>query len=190
MKVLYGWTDEVELFMDVKFEKRELAVLLVAAVLSGVCVLYEDAPPEVPSESPAVADNRPAKGRQSVAGLDAAQVTTQVRNPFSLLHETADDNSPSPAAAPAAVAGSDTAPAAGGRKETVQTAAASEPASPELCGIMQGDTGRLAMLRLAGKTVVLAAGETCQEWTVKLIAKDSVVIGNGGQEKRLFLPSF
>lgn len=170
--------------MDLQNDKQRLVVLLMTSLVAGAGILYADEPEEVTVEKVPPAASEPETGYRPVRGLALAQADSEVRNPFTLAHETAAGQG-QPAVGPGGqqpVENSLSPPPA------VTPQQQSELADPELCGIMQTDNCCLALLRIQGTTVALAPGESCQAWRVVAIDQNRVVVQKGGQEKRLVLP--
>ncbi len=169
--------------MDLQSDKQRLVVLLVTSLAAGAAILCAGETEDVPVEKLPPAVNEPETSRRPVQGLALAQASSEVRNPFTLMHETAaeqkqmavmtDGPPPEPALSPPSAA---------------LPSQQSGEAEPELCGIMQTDNCCLALLRIQGTTVALAAGEVCQSWRVVMIDQNGVVVQKGGLEKRLVLP--
>ena len=170
--------------MDLQSDKQRLMVLLVTSLVAGAGILYAGEPEEIPVETAPETASEPETGHRPVQVLALAQAGSEVRNPFTLAHETAAEQGKAvvvPAGQPLPAETSLSPPPA---------AAPSEPgglAEPELCGVMQTESRCLALLRIQGTTVAVAVGETCQAWRVVAIDQDSVVMQKGGREKRLVL---
>ncbi|SFT82292.1 hypothetical protein SAMN02910356_02277 [Selenomonas sp. GACV-9] len=173
--------------MDVQKDKRKLAALVAAVLLMGAGILYAEEPEEGTADPLPVPGQAAGGAKKSVRGLASAQADVEVRNPFSVLHETAaaGQSLPDQKVAEKAAAPSGAAP-----QDSPEPMAAQRQADPEpeLCGILQSGNRYLAMLRVQDKSAALAVGESCQGWTVMTIDESGVLVQNGGQQKRLLLP--
>ncbi len=117
-------------------------------------------------------------GTTEVIGLQQAIAGGELRNPFSFVHEREGEivqgampalkiELPS-AAPPAAVAAE--------KQSNV-------PAAPaiSLCGIVEGNGQRLALLRVGSNTVTAAVGEWADGWQVTGIGTATVTVERSGQ---------
>ena len=117
-------------------------------------------------------------GTTEVIGLQQAIAGSELRNPFSFVHERegepvqgmlpASKNELPSAAPPAAVAAE--------KQSNV-------PAAPaiSLCGIVEGNGQRLALLRVGSNTVTAAVGEWADGWQVTGIGTATVTVERSGQ---------
>ena len=130
-------------------------------------------------------------------GVDEAEATGELRNPFSMLHETREQMAAAPAplkekqpqaagtpdAAKAADSPKNALPKAPSRASVVEDASAAEPPAPALVlkGVASGNGQTLAVIRVGGKSHLVAEGETVGGYTVAAIGDDSVTLaGDGG----------
>ena len=117
-------------------------------------------------------------GATEVIGLQQSLAGGELRNPFSFVHERegelaqgdltvkkTDMSNPAPSVA-ATVDKQSTAPVA--------------PAI-SLCGIVEGNGQRLALLRVGSNTVTAAAGEWADGWQVTGIGTATVTVERSGQ---------
>ena len=172
--------------------RKKIWLTAAAALLAGGAFLYagEEIPVPLTSETEQVLPKH--EERQEIAGWQKAEETEAVRNPFSLLHETAGEEQ--------TVAGkSEKVPG------KVLLTAQALPVSPlprrtdystdvqsipELKGVMKGENGKIVMVQIAGQTASLSVGESFQNCTILAIEEISIVISHEGQERRLFLPGY
>ena len=135
--------------------------------------------------------------RLEVKGAEEAEAGGELRNPFSMLHETraemaaapkpakeakpqaAEKNenaNAKPAKPPAAPVAKDSAPAVDG-------AGTAEPQAPALVlkGVASGNGQTLAVIRAGGRSHLVSEGEAVGGYTVASIGDDSVTLdGDGG----------
>lgn len=187
--------------MDVQYDRKKLLALVTTIMLCGVSVLYADMDKEnVPTETTVQGSASEVPGRRSIRGSDTSIAEEEIRNPFTMRHETATEDSQV-----AAVDQTKVVPASiPARKDKQPRPKVSErvapPVSkdqmperswePELCGIMQGSDGQVAILRFGEKTAVLAMGEAFQDWALVHMEAGSVILRRGWQEKCLYLRSY
>ena len=124
-----------------------------------------------------------------IKGLQQADAVQELRNPFSLLHEREGElaeQSPQvskPEEKKAAVVLASTKkmkqPPADLKKE--------KNSGLSLCGIVEGDGGRLALLRNGDATVTAGCGESIAGWQVTTVGETSVTLTRAGQVRRLSL---
>ena len=178
-------------------------VLLLGAGLSFSC------PPDSTlqvTEQPVASQDVSGKelGVKPIAGLEQSEAQRDMRNPFSLRHETEMDAA---AAAPAeckaeiaTVAGDSNA---NRRAVTVPAylrcsragdeaglPAVDLSSQPVLCGLAQGDHGKLAMIRIGSQTITAVVGEWAGTWQVRDIHDSVVVLDNGQEAESLQLMPF
>lgn len=171
--------------------RKKIWLTAAAALLAGGAFLYagEEIPVPLTSETEQVLPKH--EERQEIAGWQKAEETEAVRNPFSLLHETAGEEQ--------TVAGkSEKVP--GKVLLTAQAPVSPLPrrtdystdvqSIPELKGVMKGENGKIVMVQIAGQTASLSVGESFQNCTILAIEEISIVISHEGQERRLFLPGY
>ena len=128
------------------------------------------------------------------------QATAQrdLRNPFSIVHETETDQPPVPApladpagqspvppTAPAPAPAVPGASAAGTGHG--QSLAPALPVQPVLCGLAQGGNGKLAMIRIGSQTITAGVGEWAGSWQIREITDSAVVLDSGEASERLLL---
>lgn len=171
--------------------------LMLAMVVLGGGLIYVLLPAEEPAAAPGsnVAQDQ-ARARPSAAGhggavhgAELAAAKKELRDPFQLQHSTQLDRekaattvaAPPPAEAPAA---SPAAPAAAAAPAAMASPAPA-PVVPQLTGIVQGDQGAIALLRVGEQSGALAAGESLAGWQVVDIASDSAVVSDGSETVRL-----
>lgn len=183
--------------MEVQNRKKIWLAVIAAAILAGAGFIYagEESPPvpEVSGQEPRALPE--PKGRQEIAGWQKAEETEAVKNPFSLLHETAEEERTAarvPEETPEKrILPSKALPEVKATKPAEISESSGEMASaPVLKGIMQGDTGRIALVQIAGQTASLFVGENFQDCTVLAIEESCIVIKYRGQERKLFLPGY
>ena len=119
-----------------------------------------------------------------IAGLQQADAHKELRNPFSMLHETEQashrkvpsvgqmpqtENSKQQANVPLAAAQNDSQPQSAGTQSVV------------LCGIVEGSGQRLALLRIGTNTVTAGVGEMAADWLVTAIDTAAVTVERSGQ---------
>lgn len=131
-------------------------------------------------------------GVKPVAGLEQAEAQRDVRNPFSIMHETEKDPVPQaqtvqPANVPAAgtPAMEHPAPESVGAGERVTVPAMSS--RPVLCGLAQGNHGKLVMIRIGSQTVTAGVGEWAGSWQIREITDTAVVLDDGTETESLQL---
>ena len=186
--------------MKVQSGKKTWLAAMAAAVLAGAGFACaggdeETAPVPAAAETEQKAVPEP-KGRQEIVGWQKAGETETVRNPFSLLHETAAGEQQAAAEMPAKPLQKEPLPSQPLLPRAQQPQNAEPPAgtgnapppSLKLKGLMEGEGGRIAMIQIGEQTASLSVGENFQDCTVLAIENNSIVIQAGGQERRLFLP--
>jgi len=186
--------------MDGQYDRKKLAALFVTLLLCGVSVLYADRDGErVATESPEQNEPPAVLGRRGIRGADILVAEEDIRNPFTPLHETAAEDSQA-----GAVAKDKKLPTGTAQVETTTSMAACperpklqdltrepvRPVEPELCGIMQGSDGKMALLRFDGQTAVLSVGETFRDWQLVHIGDGVVMLRKDWQDKCLYLRSY
>ena len=183
-------------------QAAEVGALALLLCFAAALFLWENVDDErlalkqPPSSAPADAkQNSPS--RLEVKGVDEAEATGELRNPFSMLHETraemvaapkpvkeakpqaAEKNETAnakPAKPPAAPVAKDSAPAVDG-------AGTAEPQAPALVlkGVASGNGQTLAVIRAGGRSHLVSEGEAVGGYTVAAIGDDSVTLdGDGG----------
>lgn len=137
-------------------------------------------------------------GVNPIAGLEQATAQRDLRNPFSIVHETETDQPPVPApladpagqspvppTAPAPAPAVPGASAAGTGHG--QSLAPALPVQPVLCGLAQGGNGKLAMIRIGSQTITAGVGEWAGSWQIREITDSAVVLDSGEASERLLL---
>ena len=184
-------------------QAAEAGALVLLLCFAAALFLWKDADDErlalkqpPPTSVPADAtQNSPS--RLEVKGADEAEAAGELRNPFSMLHETREqmaaasapskEKQPQAAEKPDAAKAVDdkkpAAPKAPSRASVVEDASAAEPPAPALVlkGVASGNGQTLAVIRAGGKSHLVAEGETVGGYTVAAIGDDSVTLaGDGG----------
>ena len=183
-------------------QAAEVGALALLLCFAAALFLWENVDDErlalkqPPSSAPADAkQNSPS--RLEVKGVDEAEATGELRNPFSMLHETREQMAAAPAplkekqpqaagtpdAAKAADSPKNALPKAPSRASVVEDASAAEPPAPALVlkGVASGNGQTLAVIRADGKSHLVSEGETVGGYTVAAIGDDSVTLaGDGG----------
>ena len=121
----------------------------------------------------------------AIRGLQEANEQKELRNPFSMLHETEQESEHMdlPAKQPMENGKVKTdkslavSPAAGNGS---QMPAGNEPAI-SLCGIVEGGGQRLALLKVGNNTVTAGLGEMVADWQVTGISAAAVTVERSGQ---------
>ena len=183
-------------------QAAEVGALALLLCFAAALFLWENVDDErlalkqPPSSAPADAkQNSPS--RLEVKGAEEAEAGGELRNPFSMLHETraemaaapkpvkeaksqaAEKNETAnakPAKPPAAPVAKDSAPAVDG-------AGTAEPQAPALVlkGVASGNGQTLAVIRAGGRSHLVSEGEAVGGYTVASIGDDSVTLdGDGG----------
>ena len=183
-------------------QAAEVGALALLLCFAAALFLWENVDDErlalkqPPSSAPADAkQNSPS--RLEVKGAEEAEAGGELRNPFSMLHETraemaaapkpakeakpqaAEKNenaNAKPAKPPAAPVAKDSAPAVDG-------AGTAEPQAPALVlkGVASGNGQTLAVIRAGGRSHLVSEGEAVGGYTVAAIGDDSVTLdGDGG----------
>ena len=189
-----------KLFMNVQSDRRKWAALFVVVLLGSVSVLYagneetrvdrgtqeQNAPPEM-------------LGRRGIRGADIQVAEEDIRNPFTALHETAAEDSQAAAVprekklTPEKMEASQRLPLPElPERQTLPKVPGKPERSEELelCGIMQGRDGKVALLRLGSQTAVLSLGETFRDWMLIHMEEGMVILRKDWQDKYLYLRSY
>ena len=170
-----------------------LALLIVAGI-SNCCLT--DSQMQA-TEGPVVAKEVNGKelGVKPVAGLEQAEAQRDVRNPFSILHETEKDPVPQAQAerqekvsVAASTAGKHPVPEHAGASGVSVTVPAMS-SHPVLCGLAQGNHGKLVMIRMGSQTVTAGVGEWAGSWQIREITDTAVVLDDGAETESLQLMS-
>ena len=137
-------------------------------------------------------------GVKPVAGLEQAEVQQDVRNPFTILHETEKDPATRVPAEQQVELPAEDSPV-GERPEVGSNAnecgigggdhvsAAAASSHPVLCGLAQGNHGKLVMIRIGSQTVTAGVGEWAGSWQIREITDAAVVLDDGTKRERLQL---
>ena len=121
----------------------------------------------------------------AIRGLQEANEHKELRNPFSLLHETEQESEhmalpvqePTDSGNVKMDKPLPVSPAAGNGS---QKPAGNEPAI-SLCGIVEGGGQRLALLKVGNNTVTAGLGEMVSDWQVTGISTAAVTVERSGQ---------
>ncbi len=184
--------------MDVQCDRTKLLALVTTIMLCGVSALYSNTDKETVTTEPAAqASSAEEPGRHSIRGADTQLAEEEIRNPFTLRHETVREDSQAAAVAPktavsaAILAEKERRPLPKGAENMVSPARKDQvpvqSCEPELCGIMQDSDGQVAILRFGEQTAVLAVGEAFDDWALVHMDAGSVILRKDWQEKRLSL---
>ncbi|MDY6269157.1 MAG: hypothetical protein SPL39_09385 [Selenomonadaceae bacterium] len=150
-----------------------------------------------PVETPSTAQKPNGPSRIEVKGSEEAEAGGELRNPFSMLHETraemAAASQSAKEATPQASEKDETAnakaakqsalPAAKTSASAVEDMGAAEPQAPALVlkGVASGNGETVAVIRAEGKSKIVTEGENVGGYTVAAIDGDSVTLmGDGG----------
>lgn len=121
-----------------------------------------------------------------IKGLQQANASQELRNPFSLLHEREGE------IAEAGKDGQKPLPATTDSGVATQVAEKQNRPVPKgkqadivLCGIVEGAGGRLALLRAGSSTVTAGCGEMVAGWQVTAVGAESVTVARAGQVRHL-----
>ena len=150
-----------------------------------------------PVETPGTAQKPNGPSRIEVKGSEEAEAGGELRNPFSMLHETraemAAASQSAKEATPQASEKDETAnakaakqsalPAAKTSASAVEDMGAAEPQAPALVlkGVASGNGETVAVIRAEGKSKIVTEGENVGGYTVAAIDGDSVTLmGDGG----------
>ena len=137
-------------------------------------------------------------GIKPIAGLEQAEAQRDLRNPFSIMHET-ETEPVLPVTAEQAVklpAAPGERPAASGPENRMDGSVAGNSAytpttaissRPVLCGLAQGNHGKLVMIRIGSQTVTAGVGEWAGSWQVREITDTAVVLDDGTETESLQL---
>ena len=184
-------------------QAAEAGALVLLLCFAAALFLWKDADDERLALKQPPATSAPAESKQNgpsrleVKGAEEAEAGGELRNPFSMLHETraemaaapkpvkeaksqaAEKNETAnakPAKPPAAPVAKDSAPAVDG-------AGTAEPQAPALVlkGVASGNGQTLAVIRAGGRSHLVSEGEAVGGYTVAVIGDDSVTLdGDGG----------
>ena len=184
-------------------QAAEAGALVLLLCFAAALFLWKDADDERLALKQPPATSAPAESKQNgpsrleVKGAEEAEAGGELRNPFSMLHETraemaaapkpvkeaksqaAEKNETAnakPAKPPAAPVAKDSAPAVDG-------AGTAEPQAPALVlqGVASGTGPTLAVIRAGGRSHLVSEGEAVGGYTVASIGDDSVTLdGDGG----------
>ena len=189
--------------MDAQYNSKKLAALFVTILFCGVSVLYAGKDGEsVSTESLEPKEAPEVLGRRGIRGADIQVAEEDIRNPFTAVHERAGEDcqvqavskeaklSPEPSAARTTMPLTKLPEKPKPQEPSLEPMDEARPAEPELCGIMQGDDGKVALLRIGGQTAVLSVGETFQDWLLVQIGEGLVILRRDWQDKCLYLRSY
>ena len=185
--------------MNVQYDRKKLAALFVTILFCSVSVWYAGKDGESITDELSEQDEPPdILGRREIRGADIQVAEEDIRNPFTATHETVAEDSQAQAVLqenklpPETAAEKKTVPLAKQLEKPMPQAAARELHSgePELCGIMQGSNGKMALLRFGGQTAVLSVGETFRDWLLVDIGEGAVILRKEWRERCLYLQSY
>ena len=178
-------------------------VLLLGAGISFSCL--PDSPLQV-TEQPVASQDVSGKelGVKPIAGLEQSEAQRDMRNPFSLRHETELDAAPSAPAEGKTEIATVTGDFNANRRAVTVPAylrcshagdetglpAVDVSSRPVLCGLAQGNHGKLAMIRIGSQTITAVVGEWAGTWQVRDIHDSVVVLDNGQKAESLQLMPF
>ena len=123
------------------------------------------------------------KDTTEVIGLKQANEHRELRNPFSLLHESEQEGRKNALATEQLEALTDAKPhnLPLPPNESDGQSLLSDGQMVTLCGIVEGGGLRLALLRVGNNTVTAGVGETAVGWQVTNIGASAVTLERGGQ---------
>ncbi len=177
---------------DGKWRKSVIFGSVCLLLAGGAGAYYAGAAEEPPlvlqeGETQAAA---PSQNPPEIKGLQQADEVQGLRNPFSLLHEREGEiagQSPKVSRPEEKMAAVVQVPKEQGKKSSAPWKK-EKNAALSLCGIVEGDGGRLALLRNGDATVTAECGESVAGWQVTAVGKTSVTLAKaGGQVRRLSL---
>ncbi|MBE6093387.1 MAG: hypothetical protein E7201_09520 [Selenomonas ruminantium] len=176
--------------MEFRLEKwyRPLAgcgLFLLLAGLAGAWYADEAEKPPLVLQADEGKEKVVQEDSLAIRGLQEANEQKELRNPFSMLHETEQESEHMdlPAKQPMENGKAKTdkslavSPAAGNGS---QMPAGNEPAI-SLCGIVEGGGQRLALLKVGNNTVTAGLGEMVSDWQVTGISAAAVTVERSGQ---------
>lgn len=159
------------------------AIFVCGAILGTICIFYFVQPPS--DGAPQMLYREQAQPESSdieITGLSSAAQRVIIRNPFSLVHETAGEQIPAPIqevrTQPSAAAPPVMVPA-GAVKESPSPPSKEQMHSiePRLCGVVaDADGRRLIILTWEKESAVLGIGEEWRGYTVNMIAEDHAAL--------------
>ena len=160
-------------------------LFLLLAGLAGAWYADEAEKPPLVLQADEGKENVVQEDSLAIRGLQEANEQKELRNPFSLLHETEQESTHlvvkgkeqaengrvkmdrTPAVSPAVGNGS-------------QMTADNEQAIA-LCGVVEGGGQRLALLKVGNNTVTVSSGEMVADWQVTEIGTAAVTVERSGQ---------
>ena len=159
------------------------AIFVCGAVLGAVCIFYFVQPPLDGAPQMLYREQaQPEPPDIEITGLSSAAQHMTIRNPFSLVHETAGEQIPAPihevCTQPSAAAPPVMVPA-GAVKESPSPPSKEQMHSiePRLCGVVaDADGRRLIILTWEKESAVLGIGEEWRGYTVDMIAEDHAAL--------------
>ena len=120
-----------------------------------------------------------------IRGLQEANEHKELRNPFSLRHETEQESEPMALSAKQPMENGkikmDKPPAASPAEENGSQKPAGNEQVISLCGIVEGEGQRLALLKIGNNTVTAGLGEMVSDWQVTGISAAAVTVERSGQ---------
>ena len=184
-------------------QAAEAGALAVLLCFSAALLLWDASSEEQltlkqpPVETPSTAQKPNGPSRIEVKGSEEAEAGGELRNPFSMLHETraemAAASQSAKEATPQASEKDETAnakaakqpalPAAKNSAPAVEDMGTAEPQAPALVlkGVASGNGETVAVIRAEGKSKIVTEGENVGGYTVAAIDGDSVTLmGDGG----------
>lgn len=173
---------------DAKWRKPVIFGSVFLLLAGGAGAYYAGAAEEPASvlQSDKHREEQPAEPPE-IKGLQQANASQELRNPFSLLHEREgeiaeagrEEQKPLPATATERAAVTPVA-----KKQNVPVPKVRQ-ADIILCGIVEGAGGRLALLRTGNSTVTAGCGEMVAGWQVTDVGAESVTVARAGQVRHL-----
>lgn len=176
-------------FRDGKWRRPVLWGSLTLLLAMSVGAWYADDAEKPPLVLPAAKDSG-ERGTMEIIGLrQANDPERELRNPFTWLHETEQESRME-------VRKSKSSPMTAGQ-ENIPPSAVGPPSAGSnekqnkgsqeisLCGIVEGNGQRLALLRVGSSTVTVGVGEIAADWQVAEIGTATVTVERAGQVRCL-----
>ena len=158
-------------------------LVLLLAVLAGAWYADEAEKPPLVLQA-GEAEKVVQEDSLAIRGLQEANEHKELRNPFSLLHETEQESEhmilPARQAVENGKVKPDRPPVSPVVVDGSQKPAGNEPAI-SLCGIVEGGGQRLALLKVGNNTVTAGPGEMVSDWQVTGISAAAVTVERSGQ---------
>ena len=158
------------------WERKRFCCLAAVLVVLGWILWAGTEAPSLPSEGEAAMAQPPALERRDVRGLQLAQQTDQLKDPFTAWHMPRIQQAaalPAECAAPAKYL-----PSGGGRQVAAVSVAATAPqkASLRLTGILSAESGTLAIFSCGGQSFTLSPGEQREDIRLVSIGEEQAVV--------------